>query len=63
MYFKNLPCFYADPRPLAPDTYQLNEPFALLRYDDLVKSRHSGENRSPAKLEHIDITGFRPSPE
>ncbi len=37
--------------------------FLDLLLDDLVKSRHSGENRSPAKLEPIDITVFRPSPE
>ena len=33
----------------------------LIKIDGLVKSRHSGENRSPDKLEPIDITGFRPS--
>ena len=31
-------------------------PFIL--YDGFVKSRHSGENRSPDKLEPFDITGF-----
>ena len=29
--------------------------------DVLVKSRHSGEDRSPDALETNDITGFRPS--
>ncbi len=33
------------------------------KLDGFVKSRHSGENRSPDKLEPIDITGFRPSTE
>jgi len=36
---------------------------AILKFDDSVKSRHSGENRSPDQLEPFDITGFRLSPE
>jgi hypothetical protein len=37
--------------------------FDLLKIDDLVKSlleRHPGESRGP---EHLEITGFRLSPE
>jgi len=37
--------------------------FVKLKNDDSVKSRHSGENRSPDQLEPFDITGFRLSPE
>jgi hypothetical protein len=35
----------------------------MIKIDDLVKSRHSGENRSPGQLYPFDITGFRFSPE
>jgi hypothetical protein len=31
--------------------------------DELAKSRHSGENRSPGTLQLIEKTGFRLSPE
>ena len=31
-----------------------------IKVDELVKSRHSGEDRSPDKLEPFYITGFRP---
>jgi len=34
-----------------------------IKVDGLVKSRHSGENRSPETLQLIEKTGFRLSPE
>ena len=36
---------------------------ADISIDELVKSRHSGENRSPDGLQLLVITGFRLSPE
>ena len=35
----------------------------LYNFDNLVKSRHSGENRSPDGLQLLEKTGFRLSPE
>jgi len=35
----------------------------LIKIDELAKSRHSGENRSPGALQLIEKTGFRLSPE
>jgi hypothetical protein len=37
--------------------------FKFSMFDEILKSRHFGGNRSPDKLEPIAITGFRPSPE
>ena len=34
-----------------------------IKIDELVKSRHSGENRSPDGLQLLEKTGFRLSPE
>jgi hypothetical protein len=33
------------------------------KIDEFVKSRHSGENRSPDALQLFEKTGFRLSPE
>jgi hypothetical protein len=41
--------------------YQKN--LKAVKYDGLVKSRHSGENRSPDDLQLFEKTGFRLSPE
>jgi len=35
----------------------------LYNIDGIVKSRHSGENRSPDGLQLLEKTGFRLSPE
>jgi len=37
--------------------------YETVNTDGFVKSRHSGENRSPETLQLIEITGFRLSPE
>ncbi len=37
--------------------------FRGLKSDDLVKSRHSGENRSPDGSQLLENTGFRLLPE
>jgi len=34
-----------------------------INFDGLLKSRHSGENRSPDGLQLLKKTGFRLSPE
>jgi hypothetical protein len=35
----------------------------LINVDEFVKSRHSGENRSPDGTQLLENTGFRLSPE
>jgi len=37
--------------------------YKVIRDDSLIKSRHSGENRSPDDLQLFEKTGFRLSPE
>ena len=37
--------------------------FSTVKFDELVKSRHSGENRSPDDLQLFEMTGFQLSPE
>jgi hypothetical protein len=37
--------------------------YATVKLDELVKSRHPGENRGPEVLQVLKKTGFRLSPE
>ena len=49
--------------PVAPED-GTGVPFCgYINFDAFVKSRHSGENRSPETLQLIEKTGLRLSPE
>jgi hypothetical protein len=56
-------CRYAPRNDTAPDFLRDHQNLKSLNIDELVKSlfkRHPGESRGP---EHLEITGFRLSPE
>jgi hypothetical protein len=49
--------------PYNPLSLLFNPEILKLNYDEFVKSRHSGENRSPDDPQLLENTGFRLSPE